>query len=362
MVSELWGPFVFGLSAFALIIAAANLLPISRLVASEHTPLGVAIEYFIWQLPAIVVLVAPAGMLLGVLLTLQRLSGESEITALKAGGISLMRIVRPFLVFGFVVSIVALILQEALVPIANDRSRFLREDVIKHVATFGGGSSVAISLPGGGRQFTTWTRYDSSTQTLFNITLIQYDRNDRPQLVAFSAQAKYDGNVWQFERVREYHFSTEGDIYSSSAPTQTAGYDIGEEPTQIARRLANDSPENMSRAQIKEVLAANILSPRETRMYQSTYEVKLARPFASFVFALLAVPFGLRSTRGGGSTGLGFGLAVLIVFVYFVIQSIFSAIAEVMPGGRAVSIAGAWLPNLIFSGIGYVLLRRAAGY
>jgi lipopolysaccharide export LptBFGC system permease protein LptF len=80
------------------------------------------------------------------------------------------------------------------------------------------------------------------------------------------------------------------------------------------------------------------------------------------VFTLIAVPFGLRPARGGGGTGFGFGLAVAIVFVYFVIASIVSAVASSLPGGFALSTLGAWFPNLLFTAIGALLLRRAARY
>ena len=118
----------------------------------------------------------------------------------------------------------------------------------------------------------------------------------------------------------------------------------------------------MSRSQIRQIIDSGQLSPQEVRAYQTSYEMKLARPFASFVFTLLAVPFGLRPMRGGGGTGAGFGLAVAIVFVYFVIASIFSAIFTGLPGGYAVSTLGAWAPNAIFTAIGVILLRRAARY
>src|SRR5579862_2424190 len=108
MITELGGPFSFGLSAFTLIFAASNLLAISRLIADEHAPLWAAIAYFFWQIPSIIVLVIPMAMLLGTLLALQRLSGESEITAMKAGGISLVRAVYPLLAVGLGISLLAL--------------------------------------------------------------------------------------------------------------------------------------------------------------------------------------------------------------------------------------------------------------
>ena len=85
MLSELAGPFVFGLAAFMLIFAATEILNIGKLVSSEHAPLWAALLVFVWSLPADVVLVIPMALLLGTLLAMQRLSGESEITALECG-------------------------------------------------------------------------------------------------------------------------------------------------------------------------------------------------------------------------------------------------------------------------------------
>ena len=359
MISELGGPFAFGLSAFTLIFAATQILAISRLVSDQHAPLWAAIEYFLWQLPSIVVLVIPMAMLLGVLLALQRLSGESEITAMRAGGISLVRAVMPLLAVGVAVSILALVLQEGVVPFANDRATYLREETIEHVGIFGSGNlTVSSKLPNGGRQLTTSTGYEAATQTLINVTLIQYGKGNHPVLIVFADRARYVLPTWTFVNATEYHFDADGTTWTQTAPEQQ--WDIGQKPSQIMQRAANDNPENMSRAQIQEVIASGQLSPAELRTYQTSYQEKLARPFASFVFTLIAVPFGLRPARGGGGTGLGFGLAVAIVFVYFVIASITSAVFTGLGGGPFFATIGAWIPNVLFTTIGVLMLRRAS--
>ena len=359
MIAELGGPFAFGLSAFTLIFAATQILAISRLVSDQHASLLAVVGYFLWQLPGIVVLVIPMAMLLGVLLTMGRLSGDSELTAMKAGGISLVRVAAPLLATGFVVSVLALILQEAVVPYANDRATMIREETIEHVGVFSSGNlAVHTKLPTGGQQVTTFTGYEAATETLLNVVLIQYDTSNRPVLIVFASRAHYAQPTWTFTHVTEYHFETDGTTLTETAPEQQ--WDIGQKPSQIMQRTAGDNPENMSRAQIRELIASGQLTPAELRTYQTSYQEKLARPFASFVFTLIAVPFGLRSARGGGGAGLGFGLAVAIVFVYFVIASITSALFTSMGGGPALAALGAWLPNALFTAIGALFVRRAS--
>jgi lipopolysaccharide export system permease protein len=361
IVSELLGPSLFGLSAFTLIFMATTLLAISKLVASAHPPFWAVVEYFVWQLPSIIVLVIPMAMLLGVLLSLQRLSGDSELTALKAGGVGLVRTVVPVLLVGLLVSVIALVLQEGVVPFANDRATDIRQDVIQRVGPFSNGNlTVLAKLPGGARQLTAASGYEASTQTLLDVTVIQYDASGRPQLIIFSKRAQYYPPSWRFVDAKWYYFYPDGSTAVKEAPEDQV--DIGDKPSDLVQRAADNNPDNMSRAEIRDVLATAQLTPTEIREYQSSYEEKLARPFASFVFTLLAIPFALRSPRGGGSTGLGFGLAILIVFVYFVVMSVISAVFSTLPGGFGVATIGAWLPNTIFTAIGVFLLARAASY
>ena len=77
LVAELGGPFMFGLSAFTLIFVATQIIAIGRLVTEEHAPLWAAVEYFLWDMPQFLLLVIPMAMLLGTLLAMQRLSGDS---------------------------------------------------------------------------------------------------------------------------------------------------------------------------------------------------------------------------------------------------------------------------------------------
>ncbi|MGH7754937.1 MAG: LptF/LptG family permease [Vulcanimicrobiaceae bacterium] len=359
LVAELAGPFAFGLSAFTLIFAATDLLAISRLVSEEHAPLGAAIEYFLWQLPWIVVQVLPMAMLLGTLLAMQRLSSDSELNALKAGGVGLVRAVAPLLVVGVLVSLVSLVLQEGVVPIANGQAAVIKDRAIRAGPFSGGSRTVVTPLPGGGQQVTFFRGYDAASQSLLGVTIVTYAANGIPSVIVFSKQARYDAPSWTLVDASEYAFQADGTTTLKQDPL--VRIDIGERPSEIALRTQDVDRESLSLVQLKTIIDSGQLSPQELRAYQTTFEEKFARPFAAFVFTLFAVPFGLRPTRGGGAE-LGFGLAVAIAFVYFVIASVSLAVATGSPGGYIVSALGAWLPNVLFTAIGAALLARAARY
>ncbi len=343
LVAELQGPFLFGLSAFTLIFVATQILAIGRLVSEEHAPLWAAVEYFLFQMPYYLLLVIPMAMLLGTLLAMQRLSGESEITALKAGGISLSRIVAPLLLVGIVVSLISLIAQELLVPFANDKAAFVRQSVIEHASGALSNLSAVTALPGGGKQVTIASAFDVQTQALLNVTVIRYDAQQKPQEFIIADRATYVAPTWTFENAKTYHFSPDGSTAVSTFP-QGLTVDVGERPNQIAKGSLNiTNPEDLSRAEIKERLDSGQLSPQQQRLFTASYAAKLARPFSAFVFS--------------GGTGLGFGIAIAIVFIYYVVSTVFLTV-----GSLETWLAGpaAWTTNLVFTVIGATLLRRAS--
>ena len=355
LVSELGGPSLFGLSAFTLIFVATQILAIGRLVSEEHAPLWAAVEYFLWDMPAYLLLVIPMAMLLGTLLAMQRLSSENEITAMKAGGISLSRIVAPLLLVGLVVSLLALAVQEMFVPFANDKAAYIRQAAIEHISPASSNLQAVTALPGGRKQVTIASGLDIATETLLGVTVITYDADQKPRELTVADRARYVAPTWTLENSTTYHFAVDGSVGSETSPHTTV--DIGERPNQIAKqKIEITNPEDLARAEIKDRIDSGQLSPQQRKLFTATYASKLARPFAAFVFTLIAVPFGLRPVRGGG-TGLGFGLAVAIVFVYYVISTIFLSI-----GSAATWLAGpaAWTPNLLFTVIGASLLRRTS--
>jgi len=356
MLTELAGPFVFGLSAFTLIFAATEILNIGKLVSNEHAPIWAALMVFLWSLPGDLVLVIPMALLLGTLLAVQRLSGESEMTAMKSAGITFLRIVAPLLAVGILMSFVTYFLQEGVVPYANGQLVEIENDVIKHVSAFSRDLTVSAPLPGGGRQVTIATAYDPTSRALLHVTLIQYDNHNDPRQIVFADRAEFTADKWTLENSSVYRFNPDGTTLAEPRIPQQE-VEIGENPTGLVKRMSNDDPENMSRAQIADVVRSGQLTQNERRKYVTVYQEKLARPFACFVFILIAIPFGLRAIRTSGSTSLGFGLSLAIVFVYYVVMTVCSFASEAM---LALAWMWAWMPNILFTAIGIGRLRRAA--
>ncbi len=356
LLSELSGPFIFGLSAFTLIFAATQIISIGRAISETHAPLWAGVEAFLWALPPIMVLAIPMAMLLGTLLAVQRLSGESEITAMKAAGITFLRIVAPLLAAGVAASLITLALQERVVPIAREQFNIIQSTLIDKSSAFATSLNVSAPLPGGGSQMTFARTCAQNCQALLGVTIVQYDRAGTPTQIVFADRAVFSSLQWTLQGARVYRFESGGQTVTA-ADTPTMQVALGENPTDLFKRAANNNPEDMNRAQIAQLIRSGQLSANELHKYTMVFQEKLATPFACFVFTLIAVPYGLRSIRGGGSASLGFGLAVLIVFIYYIVLTFFSYVGEAL---LPLAWLAAWMPNIIFTAIGTRRLYREA--
>lgn len=351
MVKELGGPFLFGLAAFTLLFVAGQLLNIARLVSEEHASIWAAAKYFVYTLPATLVLTFPMSMLLAVLLAMSRLSGDSEVTAIRAGGVSLYRLAAPLVAVGLAASMVALLFQEYVVPSASTKANdILRREIESGSADILSNQLVSTTLSNGDVQVTYAQGFDTRTQELQGTTVETFRTGSLISLL-FAPRARYHGDSWEFFDAAGYALVP---TCCKLSTFPVLDIDIGADPSQLLER--RKQPEDMSRGEIAGLLISVRTSDRARyARLLVTYHSKLARPFASLVFTLLAIPLGIRPQRS--SSGAGFGISIAIVFAFYVATTICLAIGQANP---AVSFEMAWLPNLAFCGAGIWLLRRAA--
>ena len=352
MLQELGGPFVFGLAAFTLLFVAGNLLNIARLVSEEHASIFAAAKYFMYTLPSTLVLTFPMSMLLAVLLAMSRISGDSELTAIRAGGVSLYRTAAPLVAVGFAASIVGFLFQEYVVPYASTKAN---EILHREIQSGGSGvlanQTVSTMLGNGDQQVTFAQGFDPATNQL-QATTVEVFRAGYPISLLFAPHATFSGDRWEFQDAVLYGLQPPC-CKVSSYPTLEI--DIGADPSQIIEETK--SPEDMSRVEIARLLRSGVKNTDRSRyaLLKVTFDSKLARPFAALVFTMLAMPLGIRPQRS--SSGAGFGISILIVFGYYIVSTVCLAVGRSEPN---LSVAMAWLPNILFCGAGIWLLQQAA--
>jgi lipopolysaccharide export system permease protein len=127
ILSEMAGPWAFGVAIFTVLIMAGSFLfELTRYITEGINPVLVG-QLTVLLLPGIMAKTFPMAVLLAGLLAFGRLSGDSEIVAIKAAGVSVGRIMWPVAAFGLAVSIATYLVNEQLVPAATQHAVGLKK-------------------------------------------------------------------------------------------------------------------------------------------------------------------------------------------------------------------------------------------
>lgn len=105
LLRELGGPFAIGVGVFTFFLVIDRIYQLTDLVITKNVPVRLVLSLLLFMLPAFLALTLPMALLVAVLLACGRLASDLEVTALNASGVSPLRLLRPCLAAGVVVTL-----------------------------------------------------------------------------------------------------------------------------------------------------------------------------------------------------------------------------------------------------------------
>ena len=354
IVKELLGPFIFGIASFSSVfIGTGTMLRIAQAVTQYGASLGSATKLFFYSLPSIIVLTFPMSMLLAALLAFGRLSGSSEITAMRSGGISFYRLATPVFLVAFFVSIFAVFFAELVVPQSTVAYNNVMRNEIQKISTLKTQEHIMIKdFKGDALQRLTYARkFEESNSTMSAVSIQEFE-DDRLVRMENAEKAVWQDNHWTMYNGIIYDLTTEGKVERSMHFDQQI-MPVVKTPSAISNE--QKKPEEMTIKELKQ----NIKVLQGQFVKSSNYEVelqqRLAIPMASFVFALIGTPLGLQPNRSSSSIGLG--ISIIVILVYYSILTVTTALGQ---GGTLPPVVASWIPNMAGIIVGCLLVRKAS--
>jgi lipopolysaccharide export system permease protein len=306
----------------------------------------------------------PVAFLFGVLVSVGRLSSDSELTAMRALGLSLRQFTIPFLVLALLVSGATAWLLHSVEPRARTRLREVAADIASRGAIIEPGTFRRLDRDGLRLLFV-----DGREDNELRGVLIS-DRSEEAHpftVVASRAHFRIDP-----EDARAHLVLESGDIHFEPTPPTsdsyrriafgTFDYSFDVEAV-VGTGPCSESPNEMSTPRLREVLdyfathdgkPPDCVRVKTADRYEIQLHRRLALPFAPIVFALLGVSLGIRRSRGARSFGML--LCIGLVFAYYALLSLGTYLAE---EDRLPAAAAIWIPNLAFGATAIPLLLRA---
>ena len=327
-----------------------------------RTPLVTVGEYLVNLIPFILYNVTPLCALVGVLITFGALSRTSELTAMKATGTSLYRVVAPVLLIAAILSAALFAFDEAYLPAANRRQEALRSVIKgKPAQTFLRPDRQWMSGqtlgPAGGEAEPTrifYYQFFDPTQDVFaNITVFEFKPGSFTLTRRiYASSARWDQSVggWVFENGWQRTFK--GEATASYQPFMVSTFpEIREQPSYFKKE--DRQSQEMSYSELSDYIKDLRQSGFDTTRLRVQLNHKLAYPLMSLVMAILAIPFALSAGKRGNLAGMGTGIGIAII--YWVVALFFENLGNV---NSLPAVLAAWSPDILFAIAGSYLLLR----
>jgi LPS export ABC transporter permease LptG len=313
------------------------------------------LQYYLTQIPQILVILLPVAILLALLFCLGRMSRSNEIVSMLTSGVSLPRILAPLLAIGLLTTAASTALNYSLAPHGEYAHKRLLEDPQSRRQQFG----LTAQIFRNRTDNRTWfIQQFYPGENVFNtVHIVQQDANDIIVQTYIATRALYhpETHAWEFQQLKIVHYDKEGNVTKTIPYTESLVItDWSETPFRLSS--ANLRAEHLSVPELRDYLQFNsdfpptLLAPFATHL-----EYRIALPWTCAVVALIAASLGVGYSRRGILSSVA--AAILLVFAMNFVIHLFLALGE---GARIPNWAAAWTPNIIFGLIGLVLLYYRA--
>jgi lipopolysaccharide export system permease protein len=329
---------------------------------------GDIVEYYLVKSPEFLVEVLPIALLLSLLYTLTSLSRHHEITAIRTAGVSLWRLSVPYFVVGLITSAASFVMNEVWVPDSAERAEQIMTRQVRSREKTPETDVVRDLGFSNTRDGRTWYvgKYDLRTTEMSNLQ-INWTLADGLRRRLYAERAIRTNDVWTLFKVREYREATTTNLApvpglqaeQLALPELTETPEEIESEIKISRRLARSIRKarhaDLPISEIRDYLRfhPDPLESQRPWLYTMLYG-RLASPWTCVVVVLIAIPFGAASGRR--NVFVGVASSIFICFGFVVLLQFGLALGA---GGKLPAWLGAWLPNLVFGGVGLWMTARA---
>ena len=355
IVKELGPPFAIGVGVFTFFLVIDRIYQLTDLVITKNVPFALVMPLLLYMLPAFLALTLPMATLVAVLLVCGRLAGDLEVAALKASGVSPLRLFRPFLAAGIVATLLIAWLTLMVGPWSSGAFQRQLFRILQSRASTG---IKERTFSATFNQFVIYVDEVSPSQVRLKGLLVSDERNPEQSRIIVAREGRLlsdeatrritlrflDGSISESDvgdhrRFRQTYFSLYDMSLPVDSPLTAASKEEKPEKQLPLRQLIGEADRLLREGQIA------------TPYYVELHK-RFALPMAALMFTLVGFPLGIRSHRGGRAVALGFSFGIVVS--YYILYTSMEGIAlrGRLPAGIAV-----WIPNAILALVGLAMLR-----
>jgi lipopolysaccharide export system permease protein len=349
LLREFAGYLVLGLAGFITIWIVVDFIEKADIFLEHHASLALLTEYYIAFTPQIVVTILPVALMLATFLALGQLNKFGELTAMRAAGLSLVRILAPVLAVAAASSLLSLSLSELILPRSTHHMNVILNERIQHMTSVAHTERADITYLGTGGRIWYSRLYMVTERRMHEVSLQEFRAGDLWRRID-AAEANWDGHRWVF--VSGYMRTFDHGKEKAEPFSRMAVNGLAERPADFEKD--DMQPGEMNYFALREYVNRLRASGARVANYLVDLHLKLAFPLICFIVVLIGGSLATRLRMQ--SAALGFGLTLAVSFLYYIMMRAGQALGH---NGALPPYVAAWLGDTVFGAAGLAMMYNA---
>ncbi len=351
LLRSLLSPLLYCLLGFTLLFVINDLFDnFSDFIESGIRPLEI-LYYYTQLLPPVAIHILPVCLLLAMLYSLSRLTRHSEITAMRAGGISIYRIVVPFIGVGLLATLVAAFINESVAPdAAFHAEQFLEFQKQGRVEDIYYANNIALKRD---RQDWYVEKFDTRDHSMYNVKLTRQRLDGSDESTLQAKRASWMDGRWWFLDITTQQYDENGDL---AGPPEiilmNEMRDLTETPQTFMSEI-KDTQYLSTREMHTYLRSKKEISDNDRIRLEVDLHSRMSMPLICLVVTLIGVPVGAHTGRKGAMAGIM--LALSLFFGFYILQLVSQGFGK---EGMIPAWLGGWLPVILFGAAAPFMIHR----
>lgn len=330
----------FGLLGFTALFVVIDVMENLDDFLDQNVPPLIIIHYYVVFAPEIIKLITPVAVLFAALFTAGKMTVQSELTAMRASGVSLYRFMAPFVVTAVLISAFSVYFGGYLVPMANKTKINIAQVYLKKGLSFTGSN---IYFQDSASRIVSISFFDASTNNANRVSIQDFNVDDPTKMTGrIDAQKlSYDTLSAQWEAINGVKRVFTDDREFASFFDSLTVHNLNFKPIDLTKKQQKTEELNLS--ELSDLVESQKRSGNDPTATLIEYHSRYAFALANLIIVLFGLPISV-SRRKSGIAGQ-IGINILITFIYLVFMKVSQAFGK---NGALDPLLTAWFANLVF--------------
>ncbi len=354
ILKKVLSTFFFVVLILMAIITVIDITEKMDKFAKNNLDTNVILVYYLDFIPWIAGLITPITIFIAIIYVTSRLASHTEIISILSGGVSFNRLLIPYFLAAMVIASISFVLNGWVIPAAT-KSRLTFE--MQYFTSQRSVTTHNIHLQVAPSVYLFIKDYNSSISMGFHFTLERFTENVLIEKLTAetihwdTTKHTWMLNQWKLHRINEVFSAASthsGEFLSYGSVMDTALVISPKDFENMERGY-----EGMTTPELEEHIAKlKFRGATGVAVYEVERHIRMAAPFTTFILVFMGVMVSSRKSRGG--TGLQIALGFVLAFIFILFFLLSRRFAET---GSMNPLLAAWIPNLIFTAVSFVLYR-----